>query len=95
MAGRIQSQPSTGGRLSRVVTEAADQRSSVTVLMMEVVLYKSIGVLAGILGACFNGPGRGGLVLSYITGAVYFVLAGVATSDVTDADPPCPGAPVV
>lgn len=49
---------------------------------MEVILYGAIGVLAGSFSARFQGSDKGTSVLSYIAGAVYLVLAGIAIADV-------------
>lgn len=49
---------------------------------MEVILYGAIGMLAGSFNVRFQGSDKGTSVLSYIAGAVYFVLAGIAIADV-------------
>ncbi|GAA1165439.1 LysE family transporter [Nesterenkonia sandarakina] len=54
-------------------------------VMMEVVLYGAIGLLAGTFNARFASSGKGRAVLSYMAGAVYLVLAGVAVADVVSA----------
>lgn len=43
----------------------------------EVVLYGTIGLVAGTLHTRFTGSRRGGAALSYLAAAVYLVLAGV------------------
>lgn len=44
-------------------------------VLMELILYGTIGVLAGVFSARFNGSGSAGTVLNYIAGAVYATLA--------------------
>ncbi|WP_318779838.1 LysE family translocator [Nesterenkonia halotolerans] len=51
-------------------------------VVMEVVLYGAIGVLAGTFNARFTSSRKGAATLSYIAGAVYLGLAGVAIVDV-------------
>jgi threonine/homoserine/homoserine lactone efflux protein len=46
-------------------------------VLTEVLLYGTIGVLAGVFHSRFSASRRAGGVLNYIAGAVYVVLAGV------------------
>lgn len=49
---------------------------------MEVILYGTIGLLAGTFHARFQGSSKGAATLSYIAGLMYLALAGVAVTDV-------------
>lgn len=51
-------------------------------VVTEVVLYGTIGVLAGVFHSRFKDSRRGGAVLHYIAGAVYAVLAVVVVVEV-------------
>ncbi|MET7278871.1 LysE family translocator [Kribbella sp. NPDC005582] len=48
---------------------------------MEVLLYGTIGVLAGAFHARFRRSGRAGAVLNYLAAAVYVLLAGVVLAE--------------
>lgn len=50
-------------------------------VLSEVLLYGSIGVLAGSLHSRFLGTRNAGVVLNYIAGAVYLALAGVVGAE--------------
>lgn len=50
-------------------------------VLMEVLLYGSIGVLAGYFHARFRGNKKAGVALKYIAGAVYIALAGVIVAE--------------
>ena len=47
----------------------------------EVLLYGTVGVLAGVFHSRFRGSRKAGVVFSYIAGAVYVVLAGVIAAE--------------
>lgn len=51
-------------------------------VLMEVLLYGTIGVLAGGLHSRFSGSRRAGAATSYVAGAVYLALAGVVVAEV-------------
>lgn len=51
-------------------------------VLVEVVLYGSIGMLAGTFQARFEGSSRAGMVLSVVAGLVYLALAGVVVAEV-------------
>lgn len=51
-------------------------------VLTEVLLYGTIGVLAGAFHSRFRRSRRAGAVLSYLAGAVYLVLAGVVLAEV-------------
>lgn len=50
-------------------------------VLSEVLLYGSIGVLAGYFHSRFHGARKAGVVLNYIAGAVYLALAGVVVAE--------------
>lgn len=51
------------------------------VVLSEVLLYGSIGILAGHFHSRFHGTRNAGVVLNYIAGAVYVALAGVVMAE--------------
>ncbi len=50
-------------------------------VLIEVVLYGTIGVLAGGFHARFGDSQRAGAVLNYVAGIVYVMLAGVVVAE--------------
>ncbi|MEB2528357.1 LysE family translocator [Kocuria rosea] len=51
-------------------------------VLSEVLLYGTIGVLAGAFHARFKNSRKAGAMLNYLAGTVYVVLAGVVTAEV-------------
>lgn len=54
-------------------------------VLAEVLLYGSIGMLAGVFHSRFSGAQRAGMILNYVAGAVYLVLAGVVLAEMLGA----------
>lgn len=54
-------------------------------VLTEVLLYGTIGLLAGAFHAGFAGSRKGGALLNYIAGGVYVTLAGVVLAEVIAA----------
>lgn len=51
-------------------------------VLAEVLLYGSIGALAGVFHSRFSGKQRASVILNYIAGTVYIALAGVVLAEI-------------